>query len=71
MATHKLTDVEKDTWLLVARLIREGRKKLDKQRRLNVRVDEEQLALLAQIADKAHAAAMEGVQPDLFGDRGR
>jgi hypothetical protein len=33
---------------------------------LNVRVDEEQLALMAHIADKAQAAAMEGVQPDLF-----
>lgn len=71
MATKNLTPVEKDTYLLVARLIREGRRKLEKQRRLNILIDEEQLALLAQIADKAQAAAMEGVQPDLLGDGGR
>lgn len=61
-----MTAAEKDTYLLVARLIREGRRKLEKQRKLNVRVDEEQLALLAVLADKAQAAAMEEVQPDLF-----
>ena len=70
MSGHKLTPVEKETWLLVARLIREGRRKLDKQRRLNVRVDEEQLAMLGTIADRAQAVAMEEVQPDLFARKG-
>jgi hypothetical protein len=70
MATKNLTPAEKDTWLLAARLVREGKKKLEKQLKLNVRVDEEQLRLLTRIADQMQAAAMEGVQPDLFSSRG-
>ena len=70
MSAHKLTPVEKDTYLLVARLIREGRRKLEKQLKLNVRVDAEQLALLAELADKAQAIALGHEQPDLFGRKG-
>jgi hypothetical protein len=69
MGTRKLTSVEKDTYLLAARFIREGLRKLTKQQKLNVRVDEEQLALLGKIADEAQAAAMAEVQPDLFSTR--
>lgn len=67
MSGPKLSPVEKETYLLVARFIREGRRKLEKQRKLHVRVDDEQLALLATMADKAQAIAMGQEQPDLFG----
>jgi hypothetical protein len=62
----KMTPCERDTWLLIARLIREGRKKLEKQRKLNVRVDDAQLLMLAEFADRAQAIALGEEQPDLF-----
>lgn len=61
-----MTECERDTWLLVARFVREGKKKLEKQRKLNVRVDDEQLAMLTGVADRAQAIAFGEVQPDLF-----
>jgi hypothetical protein len=62
----KLTPVEKGTYQLVARCIREARRKLEKQSKLGVMVDVGQLALLAKMADRSQAIAMGDEQPDLF-----
>jgi Arc/MetJ-type ribon-helix-helix transcriptional regulator len=61
-----MTPVEKGTYRLVASLIREGRRKLEKQSKGGVAVDPAQIALLAQLADRAQAIAMGEEQPDLF-----
>ncbi|MFL5344373.1 MAG: hypothetical protein ACJ8AT_06255 [Hyalangium sp.] len=62
----KLTPVEQGTYRLVARLLREGRRKLEKQTKLGVAMDPRQLELLGQLANRAQAIALEEVQPDLF-----
>jgi hypothetical protein len=50
----------------VAVALRETRRKLEKQSKLGVEIDPAQLALLARLADRAQAIAMEEEQPDLF-----
>ena len=62
----KLTPVEKGTYRLVAKLLRDGRRKLETQTKLGVAVDPAQLALLAHLSDRAMAIATGEEQPDLF-----
>ena len=65
----KLTPAEKGTYRYVAKLLRDGRRKLEAQTKLGVAVDTAQLTLLAELADRAQAIAMEQDQPDLFQKR--
>jgi hypothetical protein len=65
-AATKLTKVEKSTYQLVARAIRETRRKLEKQSKLGVEIDPAQLAMLATLADRAQVVALGEEQPDLF-----
>lgn len=62
----KLTPAEKGTYRLVAKLMRDGKRKLETQTRLGVAVDPRQIELLGQLADRAQAIALEQEQPDLF-----
>jgi hypothetical protein len=62
----KLTPTEERTYRLVAKLLRDGRRKLETQAKLGGAIDPAQLALLAELADRAQAIAMGDQQPDLF-----
>jgi hypothetical protein len=71
VTAEKLSAVDKGTYRLVAKLLRDGRRKLETQTKLGVAVDPRQLELHGQLADKAQAIAMEQDQPDLFTDTGK
>jgi hypothetical protein len=61
-----LSSVERGTYRLVAKVIREARRNLEKQGKEGVAVDTAQFALLAHLADRAQAVFMGEEQPDLF-----